>query len=137
MKKKSKICDHYPMIGMMSEVKHGGCWKVLEVDMSHIVRQCVKCGEIVESSLCSYNTELFMSDKRRFQVAKDRDNNAVNMIQPIDSKTGKFNEEFGKHYGYNPLKTPAPQTHNRKNDKIDDMMSGVAEKKLKMNKLKK
>jgi len=130
-----KKCNHFPMIGMDADYKYGGCWKVIEVDMHHIKRQCVKCGEIDESTLCSYNTELFMTDKRRHQLAKDRDENAVNMIQPIDVKTGKFNEDFGKHYGYNPLKTPAPQMKN-KTDKIDDMMSG-AEENIKMNKLEK
>lgn len=123
------------MIGMDADVKYGGCWKIISATMQQITRQCVKCGLVEVSNLTSYNTELFMSDKRRYALAKDRDENAVNMIQPIDQKTGKFNEDFGKHYGYNPLKTPAPQLQNTTTDKIDDMMSGKIEENIKMEKL--
>jgi len=125
-------CKHYPIIGMNADVRHGGCWKILEATMGTITRQCVKCGRIEVSQLASYNTEMFMSDRRRHQLAKDRDENAVNMIQPIDQKTGKFNEEFGKHYGYNPLKTPAPQVNNANNEVNSNP---DVENNLKVNKL--
>jgi len=132
-KNKPDDCPHYPIIGRDADYRHGGSWKVLEATMGQITRQCVNCGEIYIGQIAKYNTELFMSEKRRHQLAKDRDANAVNMIQPIDQKTGKFNEDFGKHYGYNPLKTPAPQLNN---DSIEsEGNSKNAEKKLKIKKL--
>lgn len=130
-------CKHYPMLGLDADVRHGGCWKIIHCDFSYITRKCIKCGLEETSRVASYNSEMFMSDRRRYDLAKDRDENAVNMIQPIDQKTGKFNEEFGRHYGYNPLKTPAPQLQNRQNDVVDDIMSGQVEEKLKLEKLPK
>lgn len=138
MKKNSEnknICDHFPMLGMNADFNHGGCWKILTATMREITRQCVKCGQIEVSQLASYNTEMFMSEGRKYQLNKDRDDNAINTIQPIDSKTGKFNEDFGKHYGYNPMKTPAPQLQNKPDDLVDNIMSGKVEEKLKLKKL--
>ena len=125
-------CSHYPIIGREADYSRGGSWKVLKITMGQITRQCVNCGQIYVGQIAKYNSEMFMSDKRRHQLAKDRDNNAVNMIQPIDSKTGKFNDDFGKHYGYNPLKTPAPQVNNATSDVVADPK---IEAKLKVKKL--
>jgi hypothetical protein len=127
-------CNHFPIYGMDGDVKYGGCWKVIKVDMHQMVRECVKCGEIDISQLTGSNPEMFMSDGRRHQLNKDREENAVNMIQPIDSKTGKFNEEFGKHYGYNPLKTSAPQVQNT-NNTSENILNNQVEDNLKINKL--
>ncbi len=133
-KNKPDKCNHYPILGLDADYRHGGCWKVIEYDFQRTVRQCQKCGMIDIGYNAGTNPDRYLSEGARWQLNKDRDDNAVNMIQPIDPKTGKFNEDFGKHYGYNPLKTPAPQVNNQ-NDSVDDMMSGEAEKNLKMNKL--
>jgi len=133
MTKKSPICNHYPMLGMDANVKYGGCWKIIEQDMHHVVRQCVKCGEINVGNLTSYSPELFISEKRRVELKKDRADNAKNMIQPIDPKTGKFNEDFGRAYGYNPLKTPAPQVNSEPDEVSGD--TRVAEENINLNKL--
>jgi len=131
-----KKCNHYPMIGMSSEVKFGGCWEILERDMRHITRRCIKCGQVEISYLTSYKPEMFMSEGAKWKVNKMREEHAVDMLQPIDQKTGKFNEDFGKHYGYNPLKTPAPHV-NKPDDKLDKQMANeqVNEEHINLNKL--
>ena len=77
-----------------------------------------------------------MSEGAKWKINKMREEHAVDMIQPIDQKTGKFNEDFGKHYGYNPLKTPAPIV-NRPDDKLDKQMANeeVDEENINLNKL--
>lgn len=137
MKKNSaKICNHYPILGMNADYKYGGCWKVIERTSSYIVRQCVKCGAKDVGYLTSYKPEMFMSESAKWKMNKIRDEHAVDMIQPIDSKTGKFNEEFGKKYGYNPLKTPAPHV-NKPDDKLDKQMANeqVNEENINLKKL--
>ena len=140
MKKSSekKKCNHYPIIGMNADVKYGGCWKIIEHSMSHIKRQCVKCGEIDVSNLTSYNSEMFQTEKARIERNHQRNIHAKDMLQPIDSKTGRFNEDFGRVYGYNPLKTPAPIV-NRPDDEIDKQMANdnIDSNKIKLRKLKK
>lgn len=131
-----KKCNHYPIIGMAGDYRYGGSWKVIEHTMSSIKRQCVKCGEINISYLTSYKPEMFMSENKKREIDKQRDIHAVDMIQPLDPKTGKFNEDFGKHYGYNPLKTPAPHV-NKPDDKLDKQMANeqVNEENINLKKL--
>jgi len=133
----NKKCNHFPIYGRDGDVKFGGCWKIIKADMHQIVRQCVKCGEIDISNLTSSNLEMFMSEGRRWRLNKDREENAINMIQPIDQKTGKFNEDFGKYYGYNPLKTPAPQLQQNQDTNGESTNNVNIENKLKLNKLNK
>jgi len=125
------------MIGMAGDYKYGGCLKTTGVTMDHITRQCVKCGEIVTHQLTSINPESFMSEGRRYELNKQREAHAIDMIQPIDQKTGKFNEEFGKHYGYNPMKTEAPQLQQNQNNDIEVELSGKIGKEPKLHKLPK
>jgi len=131
-----KKCNHFPIYGMVGDYRYGGSWKVIERTMDYIKRQCVKCGEINISYLTSYKPEMFMSEGAKWKINKMREEHAVDMIQPIDQKTGKFNEDFGKHYGYNPLKTPAAIV-NRPDDKLDKQMANeeVDEENINLNKL--
>lgn len=124
------------MMGMDADVKFGGCWKIIEHDMSHIIRKCIKCGQVETSYLTSYHSELFQSEKTRIERNHQRNIHSKDMIQPIDQKTGKFNEEFGRAYGYNPLKTPAPLV-NKPDDAMDKKMAGetVNEDSIQFNKL--
>ena len=132
-----KNCNHYPMLGLDSQVKYGGCWETISATMDQVIIKCIDCGEEVVIPLARENPDRFMSERRQRERAKDRDENHINMIQPKDPKTGKFNEEFGKHYGYNPFKTPAPKAQPQKTDAIDDMMAKKAEENIKLKPLKK
>jgi hypothetical protein len=127
-------CKHYPNVGIMSE--HYNDWEVVSRDMNSLVKRCKKCGQVDLVKLTSVKADMFLTDSERFRKNKLRDEHAVDMIQPIDSKTGKFNEDFGKKYGYNPLKTPAPIV-NRPDDEIDRQMANdnIDESKLKIKKL--
>lgn len=127
-------CKHYPNVGIMSE--HYNDWEVVSRDMNSLVKRCKKCGQVEFIRLTSVNAESFLPEGIRYKRAKLRDEHAVDMIQPIDSKTGKFNEDFGKKYGYNPLKTPAPIV-NRPDDEMDRKMANesIDEENVNINKL--
>lgn len=129
-------CKHYPNVGIFSE--HYKDWEILETKGNTQIKRCKKCGQIDVIKLTSVNGESFLPEGIRYKREKTRDEHAIDMIQPIDQKTGKFNEEFGNRYGYNPLKTPAPIV-NRPDDAMDRQMAGdsVDESSIKINKLSK
>lgn len=128
------MCNHYPNVGIMS--KHYNDWEIVEKTMSSITKRCKKCGQVEFIRLTSVNAESFLPEGIRYKRAKLRDEHAVDMIQPVDQKTGKFNQEFAKHYGYNPMKTPAPIV-NRPDDEMDMKMANesIDEEKVNINKL--